>query len=115
MIRLNCNAARRTPALLLLVALLGAGPATAPVDPGNAAMAEHFAQLAQMAVSTRAITPETLRQSVALLKAATKLKPTEVRFARLLAGAALQAGDTDTAYAAYCAIKDLVPTDRGAQ
>jgi tetratricopeptide (TPR) repeat protein len=70
-------------------------------------MAENFAQLAQQAVATRAITPETLRQSVALLKGAVRLDPNEVRFARLLAEAALQAGDEATAIDAYQAINRL--------
>jgi tetratricopeptide (TPR) repeat protein len=119
MIRLNCNRALRTSTVLLAVLSLlapaarGADPA--PLPDGHAAMAEHFAQLAQLAVSTRAITPETLRQSVALLKAATRLNPTEVRFARLLAEAALQAGDTDTAYDAYKAVTKLDANDVGAQ
>src|SRR5687767_4062717 len=121
MIRSNCNRALRTStALIAILGLLvpaaaarGADPA--PLPDGHAAMAEHFAQLAQLAVSTRAITPETLRQSIALLKAAAKLNPTEVRFARLLAEAALQAGDTDTAYDAYKAVTKIDANDVGAQ
>ena len=123
MIRLlNCNRALRTSTVLLatlgLLAPAGAAarkPDPAPLPDGHASMAEHVAQLAQMAVATRAITPETLRQSVALLKAAVKLNPNEVRFARLLAEAALQAGDADAAYEAYKAIDKLDPNDVGAR
>src|SRR5687768_10319402 len=119
MIRLNCNRALRTSTVLLatlgLLAPISRGADPAPLPDGNAAMAEHFAQLAQLAVATRAITPETLRQSIALLKAAAKLNPTEVRFARLLAEAALQAGDTDTAYDAYKAVTKIDANDVGAQ
>src|SRR5688572_756553 len=123
MIRLlNCNRALRTSTVLLatlgLMAPAAAAarkPDPAPLPDGHASMAEHMAQLAQMAVATRAITPETLRQSVALLKAAVKLNPNEVRFARLLAEAALQAGDADAAYEAYKAIDKLDPNDVGAR
>lgn len=83
---------------------------------GTRLSAENFAQLGQQSVATRAITPETLRQSMALLKAAMKLNPDEPRFARLLAEAALQAGDVDVAYEAYKAIDRIEKgNDRVAQ
>ena len=96
--------------LSVLVLCTGLGLASTPLtaaaseaetEPGKAALAEQLAALAQLGVATRAITPETLRQSVVLLQAATQLDPQEARFARLLAEAALQAGDYDAAVEAY--------------
>jgi hypothetical protein len=121
------NPARR--ARLAVVALLAlplalppvpaaARPPEAAPDPTADArhlLAEHLAQLGQSIVATRAITPETLDQSIALLRGALRLNPDEPRFARLLAEAALQDGDTDVALEAYRALTKIDPHDRVAQ
>lgn len=115
MTRPNCNRRNRSISLALVGALLlgVAAPLRAANDiDGAKPLSENLAQLAQVGVSTRAITSETLRQSIALLKAALRLNPDEPRFARLLAEAALQAGDTDAAIEAYKTIARLDPNDR---
>ena len=78
----------------------------------NAALAERVSHLAQMMLTARAIVPETLRQSSALLEAAMRLNPSEVRYPRLAAEAALQVHDTDAAINAYKAIKTINPDDQ---
>jgi tetratricopeptide (TPR) repeat protein len=101
------------------VLLLAAAPSALARndDPDGAKMlAENYAQLAQLTLATRAITPETLDQAIALLKGARKLNPDEARFARLLAEAALQAGKVDDAIEAYDAIyRRIDPSDIVAQ
>src|SRR5687767_8089710 len=94
------NPARRARlavvALLALPLALPPVPATArppeaapdPTADARHLLAEHLAQLGQSIVATRAITPETLDQSIALLRGALRLNPDEPRFARLLAEAA---------------------------
>jgi hypothetical protein len=52
---------------------------------GNNALAERFAQMAQMTLASQTIVPATLRQSAALLEEACHLSPNEPRFPRLLA------------------------------
>jgi hypothetical protein len=57
---------------------------------GNSAMAERFAQMAQMNLASQTIVPATLRQSAVLLEEACRLSPAEPRFPRLLAEAYIQ-------------------------
>jgi hypothetical protein len=56
----------------------------------NAAMAERFAQMAQMMLAGQTIVPATLRQSAILLEEASRLNPDEPRFPRLAAEAYIQ-------------------------
>src|SRR5690349_17466860 len=84
---------------LTLAGTLAAGPAlvrsqsTQPSpdeQAANSAMAESLAQMAQSSLAGKAIQPATLRQSAALLEAASRLDPKEPRFSHLLAEAYLQ-------------------------
>jgi hypothetical protein len=84
----------------------------------NAALAETLAQRAQMAVSGKQIVPATLRESAALLEAASKLDPTEPRFLRLLTEAYLQIGGDEGRIGAISSLsryRKLMPDDIGAQ
>ena len=77
-----------------------ATPATQPSDPsGEAALAEHFAQMAQLTLATRTINAAVWQECIALLQCATKLDPDEARYWRLLAEANLQ--DRDRAAALW--------------
>jgi tetratricopeptide (TPR) repeat protein len=78
----------------------------------NAALAERIAHLAQLSLRGRPITPETLRQTAAMLEAAMRLAPGELRHARLAAEAALQMRDSETAINAFKAIKRIDPDDQ---
>ncbi|HMB96082.1 MAG TPA: hypothetical protein VKK61_08600, partial [Tepidisphaeraceae bacterium] len=85
---------------------------------GNAALAERLTQLAQTAVSAKAIVPATLRESAALLEAANKLAPGEPRFLRLLTEAYLQLGGDEGRTGAISSLtryRALVPDDVVAQ
>ena len=108
----------------MLLALLPARLAPAQVSPddlkkdersGDAALAERLAHIGQLTLSSRAIVPETLRQSAALFEAAMKLNPDEIRYPRLAAEAALQLGDTEGAIESYRAIKRIDEGDQVAQ
>lgn len=94
---------------------LAAEPPADAVARADAALAERVAHLAQLSIGGRAITPETLRQTAAMIEAAMRLAPNELRFARLAAEAALQLRDTDAAIAAFKAIKHIDPDDQVAQ
>jgi tetratricopeptide (TPR) repeat protein len=87
----------------------------APADSGDVALAEHFAQLAQLALATRTINDAIWAESLAELKIAARLNPNEPRYQRLLAESALQNHDAATALAALLAYSRLVPDDEGAQ
>jgi hypothetical protein len=84
--------------LLSTSTIFAATPTTDPV--GDAALAEHFAQMAQASLATRAINDTTLTEASALLEAACKLDPSDPRYGRLRAEACLSLQDEDGAIAA---------------
>ena len=69
-------------------------------DVGEAAIAEEFAQLAHLTLARRAITLGVWHVANALFKAAARLNPNEQRFWRMVAEAALQDRDEETALTA---------------
>jgi hypothetical protein len=88
-------------------------PTTDPV--GDASMAEHLAQIAQTNLTVRSISDITLRESAALLEAATKLNNGDPRFPRLWAEACLSLHDSDGAIAALKAYTGVDTDDQVAQ
>src|SRR5262245_32963234 len=78
-------------------ALCGIVHAAAPTTTGSdddaaqMALARRFCQLAQVSLNNR-VTPETLHQSIALLKLANRMDPAEPTYPRLLVEAYLQPG-----------------------
>src|SRR6267142_63669 len=104
-------------ALVLFVATAPVLAANAPSpDPnGDLALAEQFAQFAQFSLAQRVINSTLLDEATAEFKIACKLNPDEPRFWRLLAEAALQNHDPDTALTALQAHARLVPDDQGVQ
>lgn len=66
---------------------------------GAVAASERLAKLAQISLSRKDVGNDNFRQAVALLTAAVKLNPKEVRFLRLLLEAQLQLKDTTAAIA----------------
>lgn len=64
--------------------------ADAPIDPGDAALAQRLADTARLTLSVRTITTAHFKMAGALLEAAVKLDPTEPRYSRLWADAMLQ-------------------------
>jgi len=99
-------------AAMLLIAPLATRAAT---DPGDAALAERYCTLAQNVLRTRDVAPDAYRRSAALLEAATRLNPTEPRFARLLIEAQLYLKDGPAAIAALQAYRKIAPDDQTAQ
>ena len=101
----------------LLLAFITAPRSAQPrrQDPGDAAMAEHLALLAQSTLRHGPSTPQQLAHAAALIEAATRLNPNEERFARLLADACLSAGDGPAALAALNNYRRLAPGDVHAQ
>lgn len=88
----------------------------AEVDPsGVAALSERLARMGQLSLSGKEVTDDHFRQAEALLRAACKLNPAEPRFSRLLADAAMQLNDTDTAVAALELYTKARPTDQWAK
>ena len=83
-----------TPASVLAV------DAPSPDPNGDAALAEQFSQFAQFSLAQRVINSTLLDEAIAEFKIACKLNPNEPRFWRLLAEAALQNHDPETALTA---------------
>ncbi|MDQ3440174.1 MAG: hypothetical protein M3478_07465, partial [Planctomycetota bacterium] len=81
----------------------------------NPALAERFAAAAQDSLRSRNAGEPSFRATMALLRAATRLAPTEPRFWRLLAEAVARLGDDKATIDALTAYRTLVPTDHGAQ
>src|SRR4051812_4542539 len=87
-------------ALALLTSVAhAAAPTTDPV--GDDALAERLAQMAQSNLASRSISDIVLREAAALLEAACKLSPTDPRFPKLRAEAALALHDSDAALEAF--------------
>ncbi len=101
--------------IALLLCLSQVTGAQRHVDPGDAALAERFARLAQDSFQDAPAGVPQIEQATALLQAAIKLNPTEQRFPRLLADAQLAAGNAPAALAALAQYRALVPHDRFAQ
>ncbi len=85
-----------------------------PPDPGELALAERLAQMAQTNLTLRPISDITMKESAALLEAATKLNPYERRYYQLRAEACLSLRDVDGAIESF---KPLAadPTDQVSQ
>ena len=114
---LTVVAAIAAPALVCPVAPgVVAAARQAEIDPsGVSALSERLARMAQLSLSGKEVTDDHFRQAAALLRAATKLNPGEPRFSRLLADAALQLNDTDTAIAALELYTKARPSDQFAK
>ena len=93
--------------------------ATAPAVPAetlsNPALAERLARAAQDTLRAAGAGEPAWRASAALLRAATRLAPTEPRFARLLSEALARLGDDKATIEALTAYRALAPADEGAQ
>lgn len=95
-------------------------PAAGELDPevlaaGQAALAENFAEMAQLALRGERLGEPEFRQAAALLRAAANLKPGEPRFWRLLVEAELQLGNREGALSALQGYRKIAPDDRVAQ
>jgi hypothetical protein len=105
--------------LMLLGTLVrAADPAPSPDSSnaaGDAALAEQFAQIGQGFLATRTINDAVWNEALALFKIAAQLDPSEPRYQRLIAEAALQSHDPQTALAALQAYARLVRDDQGVQ
>jgi tetratricopeptide (TPR) repeat protein len=102
-------------AILLSFALVRpiARAAPAPgIDPGEAALAERFAETARLTLSARYITAAHWKMAAALLEGATKLNPAEPRFSRLWIEAELKADDDEAALRAVKAYLAVQPDDK---
>ena len=105
----------------VVVGLLIAAPASAqsnkpaPADEGGKVLAEELSVMAQNTLRNGAVTPAKLREAGALLEAACKLNPGEVRYPRLLAEAMQQVGDSAGAAEALKKVLAIEPLNRTAQ
>ena len=90
-------------------------PAPAVPEITNPALAERVAAAAQDTLRNRPNEPASGRATAAMLRAATRLAPTEPRFFRLLSEAVARLGDDQGTINALTAYRGLVPTDHGAQ
>lgn len=131
---------RRLGSSLLAVAVLAASPVVAQeaggpvvqpvaaaampagqpaVDPttvyADALLAQRIAEQVQQSLHAHTPTPAAWRQAMALLSAANRLDPREPRYPQLMAEAALNAGDSESAVAGLKAYRVLMPGDQSAQ
>src|SRR5688572_33451270 len=81
----------------------------------NPALAERLAAAAQDTLRNRDVGEASTRATAALLRAATRLAPTEPRFFRLLSEAVARMHNDQATIDALTAYRNLVPTDHGAQ
>lgn len=79
------------------------------------ALAQRFAELSRSTLRTPQIGKYAWQQAIELLEAASRLDPTEARYARLLVDAQLHVQDAAGAEAALKAYRKLRPDDRVAQ
>jgi hypothetical protein len=99
--------------VLLLVAARASAQESAETP--NPALAERFAAAAQETLRNQDAGLPSSQASAALLRAATRLAPTEPRFARLLAEAVERLGEDQPTIDALTAYRQLVPGDESAQ